>query len=73
MSSSFADGTAMSPTEHLRYRLCFELLSICRDTDDILGVSVMMNQPEIADALEDFYINPPRAFAKLLLGLYRKQ
>lgn len=73
MSSSFADGTAMSPTEHLRYRLCFELLSICRNTDDIRGVSAMMNQPEIADALEDFVINPPRAVAKLLLGLYKKQ
>lgn len=33
----------------------------------------MMNQPEIADALEDFNINPPRTVAKLLLGLYRKQ
>lgn len=73
LTSDFADGTAMSPKEHLRYRLCFELLSICRDTDDIMGVSAMMNQPEIADALEDFVINPPRAVAKLLLGLYKKQ
>jgi DNA-binding Xre family transcriptional regulator len=73
LTSDFADGTAMSPKEHLRYRLCFELLSICRDTNDIQGVSAMMNKPEIADALEDFVINPPRTVAKLLLGLYRKQ